>query len=204
LLYGDDPTRAAVLYERALSDNGQIHPLQYTRVHAELAIAYGQLGQERQALHFLSLAQDQYPQHPENDPSFLYAEFTPSSFILDQGVAYLALARHSPHARYELMAWDTFEQVKPSVGSAAVPVRIRAEIINQQALTAVALRDLDAFEGLLKQGIEGAEALKSAQRRREAQEAWRQALEVWSAEPRVRALRELVSSASGGSLTDGE
>jgi hypothetical protein len=42
--YASDPLRAATVYERALALESDISPLHLSRVHAELAVVYGQLG----------------------------------------------------------------------------------------------------------------------------------------------------------------
>ena len=69
--------------------------------------------------------------------------------------------------------------------------RIRVEIVNHQAATAVEMRDLDRFATHLRMGVEGAQRLQSAQRMHEARTNWQQALRVWPAEGRVVALGEL-------------
>ena len=52
--------------------------LQRSRVHAELAVVYGQLGREQDAIRAAGQAEELYPDDPQDDPSFLYAEFTPA------------------------------------------------------------------------------------------------------------------------------
>jgi tetratricopeptide (TPR) repeat protein len=192
LLYTNDPAGAAIAYERALEHEKAISPLQRVRIYAELSGAYAKQGLEQEALRFLGMSQEEYPSNPENDPTSLYAEFTPSSFILDQGFAYLALSRYRPDGGYQRQAWDAFGLLaKHENGSDAVPQRIRIEIINQQAMTAVELGELDLLVPYLIEGVQGAEMLGSAQRRREAWEAWQRALHVWPRERRVAELVEL-------------
>lgn len=206
LLYAHDPVRAAQIYQRALVHSDEIHPLQRSRVYAELAAAQAMLGQERSALAYLEQAQEAYPDHPEQDPSFLYAEFTPASFILDRGLAYLALARHRPDSGYERTAWDTFAELERLSPDGSVPQRIHGEILNQQAATAVQMRDMELFASYVQMGVAGARALQSDQRLHEALVVWRLAVDAWPSERRVQALAELFADTlawpSVGSATD--
>ena len=195
LLYANDPLRATHIYQRALVHHDAIYPLQRSRVYAELAAAQAMQGQEHSALEYLEQAQLAYPDHPEQDPSFLYAEFTPASFILDRGLAYLALARHRPNGGYQRTAWDTFVELEQLSPDGSVPHRIHVEILNQQAATAVHMRDLDLFASYVQKGVTGALALQSDQRLHEALVVWRQAADAWPGERRVQALAELFADA---------
>jgi tetratricopeptide (TPR) repeat protein len=201
LLYSNDPTRAAEIYERALAHAQGILPLQRSRIYAELAVALAMQGKEQDALQHLDRAYQEYPEHPEHDPSYIYAEFTPASFVLDRGLAYLALARTCPDRGYQTMAWDTFADIESLSLSlrSAVPQRIQVEILNHQAATAVEMRDLDLFDRYVRLGVAGARLLRSDQRRHEALQVWKQALDIWPSERRVKALSELFSDASAPS-----
>jgi len=143
--YDADPAQAAAVYEQALTFESALPPLQLSRIHAELSVVYGQLGRETEALSSAELAERLYPRHPEQDPSFLYAEFTRASLTLEQGLSYLALAERFPSREYQQVAADVFARVEKTA-HAPVPDRIRFEIINHQANAAVLLNDLDAFE----------------------------------------------------------
>jgi tetratricopeptide (TPR) repeat protein len=187
--YGDDPQQAATVYERALTHEQDISALQRSRVHAELAVVYGQLHREQDALRNLGVAQELYPGEPEQDRSFLYAEFTPASLALEEGLALLNLALRYSGRGYEGRAMCTFERVQ-SGRVAAVPDRIRFEIVNHQATTATLLNDLDSFETYFTQGMDGARRLQSKQRQQEAVATWRRALETWPHESRLRQLSD--------------
>jgi tetratricopeptide (TPR) repeat protein len=169
----------------------EISSLLLSRLYVELAVVYAQQGQEQEALRYLSLAQEVYPEHPEADPSFLYAEFSPSSMVLEEGLAYLALSQHYSSQGFDRKAWKTFTQTEVFQLKANVPERISIEIINQQAKTALVLRDQEMFCIYLKKGIQGANILKSAKRRREAINIYKQARELWSNEIRVIELADL-------------
>src|SRR6266568_3012393 len=189
--YWSDPTKASHIYQKALLYMEHIPPLQRSRLSVELAVVYAQRGQEQEALRYLKLAQQVYPEHPENDPSFLYAEFSPASLFLEEGLTFLALTEHYPDREYDQKAWDTFAQVEEQQSKSLVPARILFEITNQQAETALALRDQELFRTYLEKGIQGAHALNSKQRRREAVKAYKQAQIIWPHELRIKELAEL-------------
>ena len=147
-----------------------ISPLLRARAYIELAVVSAQQRQEQEGLYYMSLAQECYPEYPEADPSFLYAEFSPSSLILEEGLTHLALARHNPDSdrHYSQQAWNTFARIETLKTQMPIPERIRVEILNYQATAALALKDVDAFCDRLEQGMHGAKRLGSAKRRQEA------------------------------------
>jgi tetratricopeptide (TPR) repeat protein len=183
--YMSDPTQAAHVYEQAFALEASMPTLQRSRVYAELSVVYGQVGRVREALRSADQAEEVYPDRPERDPSFLYAEFTPASLTLEKGLAYLALAEQFPARGYQRKAADIFSRINDN-DSMAVPDRIRFEIANNQARTAVLLDDIDAFETYLTLGLEGAVRLGSRQRHQEAKVAWQRASEKWPHERRVK------------------
>ncbi|MGH3750265.1 MAG: hypothetical protein ACRDT8_23020, partial [Micromonosporaceae bacterium] len=184
--YESDPLRAADTYKRALACDADMSPLQRSRANAELSVAYAQLGRERETLESVELAEQLYPDLPEQDPSHLYAEFTRASLTLEQGLAYAALAQRHPQRGYQQKAARIFAGIEQSAQS-TVPDRIKYEIINHQAATAVLLGDLDAFGGYLARGVEGAVLLASKQRQKEVNAAWHLAKNTWPAEPKLNA-----------------
>lgn len=186
--YTSEPARAAVVYEKALELEAGMPPLQRSRVRAELSVAYGQLRREQEAIRSAGVAEELYPDNPEHDPSFLYAEFTPASLTLERGLAFVALAEQFPGRSYQEKAAEIFGRLS-SMGS-SVPDRIRFEIINHQAATAVLRDDLEAFEAYVRQAIEGVVLLASKQRLRELKVAWRKAAHIWPREPKLKELRE--------------
>jgi len=193
--YNSDPAQAATIYEQVFALGADMSALQRSRVHAELAVVYGQLRKERDAIRSSGLAGELYPDHPEQDRSFLYAEFTPASLSLEQGLAYVALAEQYPDRDYKRKAADIFASVERS--RSAVPDRIRFEIINHQARTAVLLDDLDAFETYISRGLDGVVLLGSKQRRREMMTALQRARSAWRNERRIRSLGEMLQLTAG-------
>jgi tetratricopeptide (TPR) repeat protein len=186
--YDSNPAQAAAVYEQASALESAMSPLQRSRVYAELSVVYGQLSREKDAIRATGLAEELYPDNPEQDWSFLYAEFTPASLSLESGLAYAALAEQYPGRGYQNKAAEIFARVDQM--TTAVPDRIRFEVINHQARTAVLRGDLDAFETYLNRGLEGVVLLGSGQRRHEIQAALEQARNVWPREARVKALSD--------------
>ncbi len=189
--HNQDPWKATQIYQRGLIHKNEISSLLLSRLYVELAVVYAQQAQEQEALRYMSLAQEVYPEHPEADPSFLYAEFSLSSMVLEKGLTLLALGQHYPHGRYRQQAWETFTQIETPRPVFLVPERTRLEIINYQAKTALTFSDLDKFCDYLEKGAMGAKALGSEKRRGEAIEVYKEARSVWPNEPRVKELADL-------------
>jgi tetratricopeptide (TPR) repeat protein len=122
--YTAAPQQAAAVYERALGLESELTPLQRSRVQAELSVVYGQLDRVKDAVRAAETAGENYPESPEEDPSYLYAEFTPASLALERGLAYLALAQHHGGSRYQHKATEVFMDIDESE-SQDVPDRIR-------------------------------------------------------------------------------
>jgi hypothetical protein len=80
--YAADPASAAATYEQVFRHGTALPQLQRSRVYAELAVVYGQLGREQDSIRAAAQAEELYPDQPEQDPSYLYAEFTRGSLAL--------------------------------------------------------------------------------------------------------------------------
>ena len=190
--YNKKPHKAAQIYQQGLLHDEEISPLQVSRLYAELAVVSAQQGQEQEALSCQGMAHEVYPDVPEDDPSFLYAEFSPASVILEEGLTYLALAQRYPDHGYDRKAWNAFAQVEALQTKRSVPERILYEISNQQAATALMLRDLELFCSLMQRSTYGAKLLNSQQRRQEAVAIYKEARNtIWPHEIRVRELADL-------------
>jgi len=189
--YVSKPEQALAVYERALSLEAHLPPLQRSRVYAELSVVYGQLDRVDDAIRSAEIAGQLYPHDPTEDPSYLYAEFTPASLALEQGLAYLALAEHHGGSRYQHKATEILCLTDQS-GSLDIPDRIRYEIVNHLALASVLLGDAEAFEAYILRGINGAKSLGSSQREREVRAAFRRACRKWPNERRLEKVTELL------------
>jgi tetratricopeptide (TPR) repeat protein len=187
--YSADPAQALATFERMSALEGQMPAQQRSRLHAELSAVYGQLGREQDALRSARHAEDIYPDDPEDDPSYLYAELTPAILGLKQGLAYLALAERHRGRGYQRRATDVLGRID-QIPTMTVSDRVRAEIANHQARAAVLLDDMEAFELYIHRGLDGAALLGSKQRLREALHTCQLAADRWPGEPRVKAVTE--------------
>lgn len=187
------PIQATHFYQQGLLHEEVISPLQRSRLHVEQAVASAQANQEQEALRSLGLAQEGYPEHPERDPGFLYAEFHPASMSMEQGRVYLALAHHSPQRNYAHLAWKTFAAIEQQSSPFTTPPRILLEITNYQAETALLQRKVDVCSTYLEKGIIGARALGSEKRLEEASRIQKRAQRLWPGEPCIKALEDLLS-----------
>jgi hypothetical protein len=197
LLNRDDLARAAANHQRLLQLGHQITLLQRSKLHSSLAIGLAREGQEQESLRHLHLAEASFPASPEDDPSFARQDFDHGQLVLFRGSARLALARGFPDRHHQRQAWDTFEQMGRIAGQGAVAERIRVEIVNHQAATALEMRDLESVVNHLSSGVHGARQLGSALRLHEAATTWRRAQQVWPNEPHVTALAELFVDSAG-------
>ena len=194
--YSSRPEQATSVYERALSLEDQLSHLQRSRIYAELSVVYGQLDRVEDAIRSTELAGRLYPDDPEDDPSYLYAEFTPASLVLERGLAFLALAEHHHGSRYEYKAEETLSSMDQSK-TLGVPHRIRFEIVNHLAHASVLLGDVEAFESYIRRGIDGARMLGSRQRESEARAALRRASQKWPNERRIKKVSEIFQITAG-------
>jgi transcriptional regulator with XRE-family HTH domain/tetratricopeptide (TPR) repeat protein len=186
-----DPLEAEQFYQRALVYEQTISPLQRSRLYAGVSITYAQQNREDEALRYLRLAGQEYPVSPKADPSTLYTDFGPFSMIRDKGKVYLALAAYHPDRHHPQQAWETFAAAESGQSTLITPERIRYQVVNYQAETALALQDRDLCCEYLERGAQGAVLLGSAKRQREVISTREKALKLWPHEERVKELKYL-------------
>jgi tetratricopeptide (TPR) repeat protein len=187
----ENPTQTLPLYQRGLHYKAELSPLLLARLYARLAVASGQQGQEQEALRYLDSAQKAYPDHPEKDPNFLYAEFDPASLLMEEGLTYLELAQQEKAPHYIQQARQTFNQLHQLQQSTSVPARIQFEIINHQTRAALLMNDRERFCFSLEKGVQGAKLIQSEQRMREAINNYKAAKKIWPEEQSIHALADL-------------
>ena len=175
--------QALQVFRNGLQHVESVSPLQQACVYMSLAAGYAHVDQEQESLHYLGLALDTFPNNPETDPSFAYAEFDSPRMILWEGITRSRLGQTQ-------QAIDIFNQIEqPAI---AVPGRTRVEIINQQAKTAIFAGDLEQGSAYVEAGFKGAKSLGSQRRYSEAYENFKQMSLFWPQEKRVTALGELL------------
>lgn len=199
--YDSEPAKALATFERMSALEGQMPSQQRARLHAELAAVYGQLGREQDALRSAGHAEEIFPDHPDDAPSFT-PDLSAAMLGLKQGLAYLALAEQHDGRGYQRRAADVLGRID-QVPPAAVSDRVRYEIANHQARAAVLLDDMESFELYIYRGLDGVVLLSSKQRLREAQQAWQMATQRWPNERRLAAVTErlqITARANGESI----
>ena len=178
------PRKALQIYQEALPDIGTASPLVQGCTYVRMSNAYAQCGQEQEAVRCLRLAQEVFPEIPENDPGFLFADGGRFTLTLWEGLTRLDLDQPQE-------AWDAFAQIEQLPPTIIVPERMRLEIINHRAEAAIALGDQERFCAYIEAGITGAKNLGSERRYNEAFEVYKLAKQLWRNEPRVKELQDL-------------
>jgi tetratricopeptide (TPR) repeat protein len=158
---------------------------------ADAARAYARNGQVQEALRRISEARVIYPGTVGDAPGFLAADSGPVEMILMEGQSYLALGHHEPATDYYATAEKTFSGIARLPTTVVVPERFLIWVVNEQAFTAIKVKNLDDFERYYIQGMQGATARGSQKRRHEAIANWKEARKVWPNEKRVAELADL-------------
>lgn len=172
-------------YQNALPYTKEASPLFQAKVYMSLAVASAHMDQKQDSLTFLGLAHDNFPDRPEADASFSYAEHNLSHMILGEGIMRSQLGQTK-------MALDIFARAEqPDI---IIPERLRVEIFNQQAKTAIVSGDLERGSAYVEAGVNGARALGSQKRYNEAYNNFKQICMLWPQEKRVEALGGLFQS----------
>ncbi len=169
-------------YLSALRHIEGVSPLFQSCVYSGVGIAYAYLGQKQDALTYLGLAHDTFPDHPETDPGFSFADFDSPWLILREGI----LRYQIGEPKKALTAFKRIEQP-----NSVVPERIRIEIVNQHAKAAILSGDLEQGSTYVEAGVTGAKALGSQRRYNEAYSNFKQMSLLWPHERQVKALADL-------------
>ena len=178
------PRQTLQTYQEALQFVDRVSPLMQSRTYLGLAAAYAQIGQKQDALRYLGMAQETFPEAPEKDVSFTYADCGASSLNHYGGLIYMELDQPQK-------AWETFAEVEKLKQRIVIPERTIIEIVNCQAESAVAQRNLDLASTHIQAGVTGALKLKSERRFADTFAVYKNMRLVWPYEPQVKALGEL-------------
>jgi transcriptional regulator with XRE-family HTH domain len=185
--YLDQPHNVLQTYQRTLLYTDEITPLLRSRIYAGISGTYALLQQRQEAERFLSLAYESFPDKPECDPCYHFADCGYFTLVLWDGLNHLEL--HQPE-----QAKKTFEQVDGLHSIIQIPQRVRAEILIYQAATFTALKSLDQACDYLEAAVKLALKLGSKRRLSEALAVFTQARDMWSSEKRVKNLEDLFRS----------
>ncbi len=178
--------------EAVLSSNSaEVSPLLRSKALAELARAYSRFNEVQDSLRYIQEARAILPEQIASLPSYL-----PDSglfhHLLLEGQTLVNLGTFNPEKRYHELAWKSLEEIEDLPTAIVVPERFRIEAINQRALTAIQVGDLDQFCDFLIEGAAGAKALNSEPRRQEVIANWKEARKAWPHESRVMQLADVL------------
>jgi hypothetical protein len=112
----------------------KITPLLRGRIYARLAFASAYRSQSQEAMRYIGLAQDTFPDHPETDPGFLFSHTT--HFILYANQALTSMKLQQPHD-----AWRALAKAEEFVSGPTNPRKI--DLTMYQIEAAIGLNDLE-------------------------------------------------------------
>ena len=176
------PKKATTLFLKGLHILGNEPSILKSDIYIGLADAYAQIKQEQEAFEAIGLAHAQFPDHPELDPSFLYADYGRSEIYQWEGKMYLHLAEHYPDRDYSQKAFDAFSQ---SIMLQSIAERSATETIIHQADAARGIGDLDRYVKLLAEGAQMARSLESQKRYSEAFDIFQRTPARWKKEQQI-------------------
>ncbi len=183
------PEKAVIYYEEAIQALGSEISLLRSDIYIGLADVYAKMQDEQKALESITLAQNHFPQYPEQDSRFLYADCKWSELYQWEGKTYLDLAQHYPSSGYYKKAFAAFTH-----SAALQPVRdlSTSETMLNQAEAARGLGDLEHYENCLREGALKGLSAGSQKRYNEAYTIFQQTPKKWLKEKPMRDLASAV------------
>jgi tetratricopeptide (TPR) repeat protein len=191
-------TTMLLTYQEAVLHADKVSLRLRSHVLAEASRAYAQHGQEQEALRCIGEARAIFPGEVGDASGFLLADTGLFALMLFDSQTRLDLGKQYEDAHDLAQAQTHYKeadnalaQIEALSATVMIPDRILLEIINQQALTAIKVNNLENFEKYFIRGIQGANILGSQKRRQEAIANWKEARKVWPDELRVLQLADL-------------
>lgn len=186
-LHRRNPFKALESYQEASQYVNDISPLLRTRLYAALAEVQGKLSMEQDARRSVGQANESFSASSEDDPTSVYIHFSESSLYLHEGLALLDL--HKPAEA--MKAFMKVDGLRPRL---IVSERSRVDFLNQQAMAAGQLRDLDQFKVYLENAVISARALGSELRLSEAWDVFKHTQSIWGNDPQINILAQIFQS----------
>jgi tetratricopeptide (TPR) repeat protein len=174
----NDPESMLYMYQKAFQHREKVSPLFQGRTYVGLANAHALLKQKQEALHFLGLVHDTFPEHPEQDPAYAYTHWDSFTPALHEVVTYLQL--NQPEN-----AWKTCENITRLKALRAVD---GVQLLTRQAETSLALGEMDQSCSYVALATTSALQLGSDLRYKEAHHVYQQMLLKWPQERQVKEL----------------
>ena len=183
LYYRKRDAQIVQTYQEVLPFIEKSSPLMRGRAYSGLSAALSSIGLEQEALRYMGLAHDTFPDHPEDDPGFLFTHTTHYILYLNDTLTHLNFQQ----AQY---AWDAITKAAEYVPDTLSPRRI--ELLNHQTLASVALGDLEQSCMYFESATTSGKKLGSDLYLTGASEIYQNMLAKWPHERRVKELADLL------------
>lgn len=184
--YRKRPLQALQVYQRAVSllpreaqtakRHQEVSPIIEGRIYVGLAEISAQLEQKQNALRYMGMAQEIFPEHPETDPHFAYTHYDHYYLYLYQGLMYLNLQQ--PEQALHAYAPFNAPQYAPR----------RAEIANRAAAAYLACEEMEQCCTTIETAVSSALSMGSDLRYSEAYEVYQRMVIKWPYERKVKDL----------------
>lgn len=173
-------------YRAALPHLQHVSPIMQGRLYLGLAEGTARVAgltkseeKKQEALRYIGLAHDIFPDHAETDPNFAYTHYSRYYLYLYEGLMHVNLGQPSE----ALQAYARFDT--PEYESR------RTEITGREAAAALALGDLELCHDTVKRAVSLALSLDSDLRYSEAHDVYEGMLIKWPHEQKVKDLADL-------------
>lgn len=183
--YLERPQKVLQTYQRALPYLDTISPRLRACIYAALSGVYAQLKQKQEAVRFIGLAYEHFPETTENEPSFLrLINANYHTIILWDGLNHLELDQSQ-------RAEQIFAQLDILTPTVQIPERIRIELLNYRSKAFIAVKNMEQACTYLEGAVNASVKLQSERRLREAFIVFQHLRERWPHEQRVQRLGDL-------------
>lgn len=179
------PEKAIQVFLEALQDSSEEVPLLRCNIQMGLAEAYAQCKDEQQALHYIHLAQTNFPAYPEQDPSYIFGDCSLHVLYQWEGKMYLELVEHYADRGYQQKAATALLR---GTGVQSISERSTTETVIYQADASRVLGELDMYTASLRQAAQMASDLGSRKRFNEAALVYQKTPQNWIKERHIQIL----------------
>jgi DNA-binding SARP family transcriptional activator len=180
----DRPDKVLETSQQTLPFLKDASPLLQACIHAGVSGAYAELGQKQDASRFMELAYEHFPEHPENEPSYLHTICRYSTLVFFDGLNHLDLGE--PAEAEKILA--RIDGLQPKI---QLPERVRIELLNYQIKVFLALRKKEQASTYLEEAANASFAIGSERYFQNAFALYRQMQNLWKHEPEVQQLADL-------------
>jgi len=180
----DRPDKVIEISQRTFAYLTDVSPLLQACIYAGVSGAYAEMGQKQDALRFIGLAYEHFPEHPENEPGYLHTICRYSTLLFFDGLNYLGFGQ--PQEAAKILA--RIDGLKPNI---PLPERVRIELLNYQIAAFIALNAMEQACTYLEAATEAARSVGSERHFRDAFSLFHQMQKRWRHEPHVQDLADL-------------